>query len=78
MRFRGINWAVGVFDRGIKMQNTKEVLKLEDFNLSSRVLWLLARNNIDRVKLTSITYNELKAIPTMGNEKISEIKRELE
>ena len=60
------------------MQNTKEVLKLEDFNLSSRVLWLLARNNIDRVKLTSITYNELKAIPTMGNEKISEIKRELE
>ena len=42
------------------MQNTKGVLKLGDFNLSSRVLLLLARNNIDRVKLTSISYNELK------------------
>ena len=44
------------------MQNIKEVLKLEDFNLSSRVLWLLARNNVDRVKLTSISYNELKRL----------------
>ena len=49
------------------MQNTKEVLKLEGFNLSSRVLWLLARNNIYRAKLTSISYDVLKAIPTMGN-----------
>ena len=44
------------------MQNTKGVLKRGDFNLSSRVLLLLARNNIDRVKLTSISYNELKRL----------------
>ena len=60
------------------MKNIKEELNIEEFDFSSRVLWVLARNNINKERLTAMSYDELKAIPTMGAEKISEIKRELE
>lgn len=60
------------------MKNAKEDLNLGEFDFSSRLLWVLARNNIDKERLISMTYDELKEIPNMGNEKISEIKKELE
>lgn len=60
------------------MKNIKEELNVEEFDFSSRVLWVLARNNINKERLITMSYDELKAIPTMGSEKISEIKRELE
>ena len=60
------------------MKNIKEELNVEEFDFSSRVLWVLARNNINKERLITMSYDELKAIPTMGAEKISEIKRELE
>lgn len=60
------------------MKNIKEELNIEEFDFSSRVLWVLARNNINKERLTAMSYDELKAISTVGAEKISEIKRELE
>ena len=51
------------------MKNAKEDLNLGEFDFSSRLLWVLARNNIDKERLISMTYDELKEIPNMGNEK---------
>lgn len=56
------------------MKNIKEELDVVEFDF----LWVLARNNINKERLITMSYDELKAIPTMGAEKISEIKRKLE
>ena len=41
------------------MKNIKEELNIEEFDFSSRVLWVLARNNINKERLTAMSDEEL-------------------